>query len=614
MTDLLIFDCEVYRNYFLVAFRNLVTGNTKYFEKVIDQDCPWCAGDGTKCICGETDHPFDTDLIKNILKNHTVIGFNCKHYDNQILSYALAGATNDQLKTASDAIILGNLKSWDFERQFSMKVLEFDNIDIIDVAPGIASLKIYSGRLHAGKMQDLPLEPGALIPADQRENIRSYCTNDLINTSLLFNYLKPQIDLRIQMSKEYKIDLRSKSDTQIAEAVLMSELKNKFGKDIFRPGIFVGSGFKYNLPDFISFKSDVMKETAKLISNTTFVIGKTGNVEMPDALGDYEIKIAKSVYRLGIGGLHSSEKSIAYVIGKGQECHDDDVSSYYPEIFSKCNLYPKHVGPEYLIIYKGFIKERLAAKKNGNKVKADTLKIFLNGSFGRLGFRWSKFYAPELMIHITITGQLAILMLIERLEAAGIGVISANTDGIVTLFPSSDIEKKQEICDRWMVDTGFNLETSHYSSIFSRDINNYIAIKSDGGHKTKGAFAPPGLQKNPQNEICTEAIVDFLENGNDWEKTIRNCRDIRKFVTIRQVKGGGQKDGVYLGKAVRWYYAAGTTGTINYKENGNTVARSEGAKPLMELPDEFPADVNYSWYLNEAREILKDIDYYGRWV
>lgn len=64
-----------------------------------------------------------------------------------------------------------------------------------------------------------------------------------------------------------------------------------------------------------------------------------------------------------------------------------------------------------------------------------TFKIVLNGTFGKLGSKYSFLYSPNLMIQVTITGQLALLMLIEALEAAGISVVSANTDGIVSRCP-----------------------------------------------------------------------------------------------------------------------------------------------------------------------------------
>jgi hypothetical protein len=79
------------------------------------------------------------------------------------------------------------------------------------------------------------------------------------------------------------------------------------------------------------------------------------------------------------------------------------------------------------------------------------------------------------------------------------------------------------------------------------------------------------------------------------------------FITVRQVSGGAVKDGQYLGKTVRWYYSTKATGVIQYKVNGYTVARSEGAQPCLELPGELPADLNRQWYIDEAKSILQDV-------
>ena len=31
----------------------------------------------------------------------------------------------------------------------------------------------------------------------------------------------------------------------------------------------------------------------------------------------------------------------------------------------------------------------------------------------------------------------------------------------------------------------------------------------------------------------------------------------------------------------------------------------------MDLPDEFPDDVDYGWYIEEAKSMLRDLGYYG---
>lgn len=295
--------------------------------------------------------------------------------------------------------------------------------------------------------------------------------------------------------------------------------------------------------------------------------------------------------------------------------------------------------------------ESLKSRLVSVKAEMDGKKVAINGSFGKLGSKWSTLYSPDLMIQVTITGQLALLMLIEAIEAADIQVVSGNTDGIVIKCPKSMIDRLNEIIRWWEKTTGFETEETQYLAVYSRDVNNYVALKPDGKVKLKGAYAEPGLQKNPANQICVEAVVAYLKSGTPVEETILNCDDVTKFVTVRSVTGGalkvesfievddwvlvedrGTKDNVwqsathpdqtvvrksrpspvvvtehttYLGKAIRWIYD-GNNGVIVYKKNGNKVPRSEGAMPLMNLPDEFP-DVDYRWYIREAYGILRDI-------
>ncbi len=88
-------------------------------------------------------------------------------------------------------------------------------------------------------------------------------------------------------------------------------------------------------------------------------------------------------------------------------------------------------------------------------------------------------------------------------------------------------------------------------------------------------------------------------HGTPFEETIESCTDITKFLTLRNVNGGAEFKGEKLGKAIRWYYVKGSKDTINYCTNGNLVPRSYGSKPLMNLPEEFPKDIDYEWYINE---------------
>jgi DNA polymerase elongation subunit (family B) len=584
----LIFDCEIYKDYFLAAFRNVSTGNVTCLEMYDGQ-------------------PFDVELCRKILAKNTIVSFNGNGFDFPVLYSVLKHKSNEIAKKVCDYIIAGGYKPWHCESQFDFKIsTTVDHIDIIEVAPGRASLKAYGGRLHTKKMQDLPIDPSDSIAPEQRELLREYCGNDLRVTQELYEYLAPQIALRETMSKTYGIDLRSKSDAQIAEHVIKSEVEkitgNKVSKTSDKP-----KPFKYKPPAFIKFDTELLQNVLKVVEAETFYVADSGKVLLPEAIKNLAITIGTSTYTMGVGGLHSTEECQSYKSELGYVLRDFDVASYYPAIILQAGLYPKALGQTFLKVYKTIVTERLAAKASGDKVKADSLKITINGGFGKFGSQYSVLYSPDLLIQTTITGQLALLMLIERLSSEFVQVISANTDGIIVRHHEKYNDEVNGIVAAWGKATGFDTEETSYYGVFSRDVNNYIALKNPKGYKLKGAYTPAGLMKNPTNEICVDAVVAFLTHGTPIEETVHGCKDIRKFVTIRQVKAGAMKDGEYIGRVVRFYYSRLAFGHLEYKINGYRVPRSEGAEPLMELPDALPCDINFDWYVTEAYKILKEI-------
>lgn len=592
-----VVDTECYVNYFLVMLRNIYSGQVEYLELTPEMALPL--------------YPFDQytfpHKLRELLSNKQLVSFNGNNYDIPILSLACAGNSLATLKAASDDIIVNGLKPWHVGDKYGCEMLALDHIDLIEVAPGIAGLKIYGGRLHSQRLQDLPIEPSASITLDQRLELRLYCGNDLQTTIDLFMQLKPQIDLRIEMSREFGIDLRSKSDAQIAEAVIRSEVQKIIGRRVYRPEINPDYSFKYRVPEFIHFSAPGMQQVMEIIRNARFTLDENGAVELPAILASCRIRIGNGVYRMGIGGLHSSETCSRHVSDDFVFLKDRDVTSYYPRIIINQGMFPPHLTEAFLQVYEGIVDRRIAAKESGDSVTEKSLKIVINGSFGKLGSKWSILYSPDLLIQTTLTGQLSLLMLIELLELSGFIVVSANTDGIVIKGLKSRIEELNAVISAWEFTTGFNTEEIEYKALYSKDVNNYIAIKPDGSAKLKGLYAPAGMQKNVTNEVCVDAVIAKLVTGVPIELTIMACTDVRKFITIRQVKGGAKYDGNYLGKAVRWYYRAGETRSIHYATNNNKVARSDGAFPLMELPPMLPADIDYQWYIKEAESILADV-------
>lgn len=638
-------DIECYRNYFLIRFRDELTHEF--------HDFPMYDG------C-----PLDIPRLVDLLARVTMYTFNGNNYDLPILTLALYGANNSMLKDAGDAIIQGGLRSWQFYDKYQIQVPPYiDHVDVMEVAAGVRiGLKMYAGRIHAKKMQDLPIEPSALITPVDRFNLFVYCGNDLDVTGGLVKGLESRLELREALSTKYGIDLRSKSDAQIAEAVIKAQLPFKPIKRYIPHGFT----FKYEAPDYIRFVSPHLRALLETIHAAAFVVsdkeeallmgheeqGLRTGVQIPSVLKGLDIHIGNAAYRLGIGGIHSQESSVSYYSDDNYIIKDIDVKSYYPSLILNMNMFPEQLGAEFLTIYRRVYETRLAAKADaermesmGNamggkegaeivqagkvkKTEADGLKITLNGTFGKLFSKYSILYAPELGIKTTLSGQLSLLMLIEMLELCGVQVISANTDGIVLRIPRALEQLVNDTVKWWEKATGLEMEESRYKSIHSRDVNNYIAITDKGKVKRKGVFAPAGLleNKHPSKTICAEAVVAYLKDGTPIERTIVECDDIRQFIVVRNVSGGGEyvwniqsewiesADGrrepkrTYLGKAVRWYHSTlSVAGHIEYKNNGNLVAGSTKCRAAMELPETLPNDIDYAHYIRVAMEMLADI-------
>lgn len=634
-----VFDVECYRNFFYVAFKCLANGKFVAFERSPDYDFPEMK-------------------LRWMLWRFCLVGFNSNSYDIPMVELAAKGLSCNELKEASDFIIKSGqnygtkkVTPFDIEKKYRIQIGKYNHIDIFNVCPvngGVsanpASLKLYAGRLHAARMQDLPFPESHILTAEDAAIVRPYCCNDLANTELLFNELAPEIKLRMEMSEEYGIDLRSKSDAQVAEAVINSELQKVLGYYPRKPTLAADLVLQYNAPYFISYRSQQLRDMFEVVKNARFYLDGLGSPIMPPELEKLKVKIGSSVYKLGMGGLHSTEKKIAHKATDEIILADNDVESFYPRIILNQRLFPSHLGEAFLQVYNSIVETRIHAKNEAAKAKkasdkagakrwktiSDSLKITINGSFGKLGNKYSTLYAPQLMLQVTITGQLVLLMLIEMLEEAGISVISGNTDGIVSKYHKDRHNEVRAIIAEWEKRTNFKTEETRYAAVYSRDVNSYVAVKTESGDaearflderlgvKTKGAYCERGsalnsiLSKNPEALVCSDAVISFLKNGTPVEKTIKECKDVRRFVSVKNVKGGGEKNGQYLGKVVRWYYPKGEAGYIAYVGSGNKVGKTDGARPVMDLPEELPDDINYEWYINEAVEMLYDCGAYKK--
>jgi hypothetical protein len=596
----LLMDIELYVNYYLCSFK--LHGTNKFI-----------------CLESGEGRSFNPKFLSWLMFNYKTVGFNSINYDLLILWLSYVNQNPEVLKNASNDLIVRGIRQYELQKEYNFFSYKTSHIDLIEVAPLKGSLKLYAARLHAKRIQDLPVPEDAVLTADEIEIVKQYNFTDLDNTELLFDFMKERLELRTALSAEYNEDLMSKSDAQIAEVVLVKEVERLNGKRPKRAEIAYGTIFRYSIPSYMNFQTPELKRLLEKVRIAKFIVQPSGKIAIPEELTG-SVKIGNGYYRLGIGGLHSSEETISYKSSNSLHLVDRDVASYYPRLITTLGLFPPSCGPNFLVAFNKIIEVRLDAKKRKLFTRDKGLKIVINGTSGKLSDIWSVFYSPDNTIQMTVTGQLDLLMFIEMMEAGGIKVISANTDGVVMLVPDELWTTYEAIYKYWENLTGFVTEETLYSQYCSRDVNAYFAVKMDGSVKVKGnPYNEVGSQSgtildtNPVALICSDAIKLLLSKEIPIDKTIRECKDIKRFVIVRNAKSpGAHKNREYLGKVIRWYFAKGETGCIQTVATGNKVADSDGGKPCMDLPDEFPNDIDYEKYIAKATESLYDIGYYKR--
>ena len=545
----------------------------------------------------------DRRTLRRLVETGTIITFNGINYDYVITSGALAGLTCEELYGMSQQIIVEGKRHWQMYKGAVREMKWSDHIDLIEPAPDVrCGLKLYGARLFSKRLWEYDVDWDKPLKKKDMKGLNKYCENDLILTWDLYNKIEPSIKLRERMSKQYGIDLRSKSDAQVAEAVIISEL----GGDARKPS--VKKTVEYTPPKFIKFKSPELRKLTKKLSSFVFDVNQeNGKPVNPDWLKDTVIRLGEAQFQVGLGGLHSMEKSVTVVSDKKNVMRNADVASFYPRIIINSKLFPPQLGKAFIKVYNHIVETRLKAKREGDKGTAESLKITINGSFGKFGSKYSKLYASDLLLAVTFTGQLSLLMLIERLELAGIPVVSANTDGVEYLCPRNKVDVAYRIITRWEKVTGYTMENDEYVSLHARDVNNYIAKYKDHV-KSKGAYKRiddmPILKKSPQTPICFTAVRDFIEHGTPIKKTIRKCKDVSQFASARVVRGGASYNGDKVGKTVRWYYNRSGMAmhyiNANATGNFNKVPLTDDCAPMMDLPSKIPNDLDYDWYIEYA--------------
>lgn len=382
-----------------------------------------------------------------------------------------------------------------------------------------------------------------------KKEMEEYNDNDVFICCELVRMNQEEIRLRYMISKEYEINVLSASRSTIADKVIV-KLYSKFTG--LHPKRFIDTKTirrKIEVSEILSDKIQILSPQLNdlLQSLRSLVLrGEKGEFERT-------FTYAGTSYTLATGGLHSNEIPAIYIADDKQTIVDRDVTSYYPNLIRSLKVCQKHLNPKaWFRIADTIVDERtehkhLAKDKSLSLIlqikhftAAACLKIVANaGIFGKMGSEKSFLCDKKAMYKVTINGQLFLLMLIERLEDAGIHVISANTDGIVTIVPKGLEETADNICHWWEKHLGLELEFTSYSKYITEGVNSYLTVKTDGKKKFKGRMNPKmyleDLSKGYNSPIVAKAVTEYFINGTPVMETLRNSKSILDFCRTQNV-------------------------------------------------------------------------------
>ena len=457
-------------------------------------------------------NPYELRAYYNAHKDEIFIGYNIREYDSWIFKSILGGFNPYEM---NEHIITKGLKGY----QFSNTLRDYPLItyDIIQLNTSLKQLEAMQGHNIYESGVDFRIDR-KLTPEELGETIK-YCRNDVQETMDLFLQLKSDFDSRLELINEFKLPLleMSKTNSQTIATILGAErreCKDEFNLN-FPPYLNRIKNYKHIVDWFKKFKT-----TAELTDDDKKKLYSQ----------KLDIDVAGVPHTFAWGGLHGA---IPKYYGTGYYLHID-VNSYYPSLMISHNYFSRAVPTEGGERFKWVYNENLRLKKYPElKKKRQVYKLICNSTYGCFKDKYNPLYDPLMANNICVTGQLALLLLIEMLEPY-CKLIQSNTDGLIVKLQSlDDYEVIDDICWEWEQLTGVKLAFDPIiTKIYQKDVNNYLFINEDGEVEAKGAYVKKLNPLDYDLPIVNKAMREYMINGTPVEETINNCDELIQFQKI----------------------------------------------------------------------------------
>jgi hypothetical protein len=168
------------------------------------------------------------------------------------------------------------------------------------------------------------------------------------------------------------------------------------------------------------------------------------------------------------------------------------------------------------------------------------------------------------------------------------------------------------------------MEYAEYTKFVSKDVNNYVAVRTDGSIHAKGAYVKELNDLDYDLPIVNEAVKNYIVYGYSVEDTVFGCRELRKFQKVVKLSSKyewveheqGGRNVKFDNKAYRTFASLdnndGRLLACRYTEKGLEKKKFGGtADRCFIINDDLngmviPRNLDHQWYISLAKKRLED--------
>lgn len=447
------------------------------------------------------------------------VGYNSSSYDSNVMRAYLQGKNPFHV---SKAIIESDDRALAY-KMFDTKKTPLFGMDLYQDNRGF-SLKEHSAFMGINiKETEVDFDLDRELTEEEQVLNELYCKNDVLATEKRFEQNIGMLVAKAAIALYFGLDKMALSMTNanLTAELLGAEKTPDRGDELD----------KYELPEGFEIESETILNA---FMKDEFEANDKGHASI-----SLDVPRRDVTEVLGVGGIHGAKESFIHV-GK---FHARDVGSLYPNTMVLFDYLSRNIPEDKRHIYQMLLDERMEAKysnkefteikgvKIPTKLLINGYKLPLNTKYGAMGAEFNKLYDPRMRLLVCITGQMAMWDLLEKIEDHAT-IIQSNTDAHYYIPFSEEDEKEIDgIAKDWEERTGYTLDDDPFKAIFQKDVNNYLAVTSDGKVKFKGAIGlTNGLKVS--KAIVSNAFINYVVSGKDYKEFINECNELRQFQMI----------------------------------------------------------------------------------